>query len=198
MLQRLLNAKPTEDLTMIMEFLREQSVPQERFSFSPTLARGLDYYTGLIFEIEIEGYEAGSVCGGGRYDNLIGMFNSKPVPAVGCAFGFDRILEAMEQFSLFPSSLETTKFLVAIFSKELAQKSIEVCSRLRSNNINTELWLDAQSKMEKQLKYADQKQIPYTIIIGPDEVANDTVTLKDMRTREQQQISIEKLIENLK
>ena len=179
-LDEVLNKKPTENLEKIIRLLNNP-----RVVFDPTLARGLDYYTGLIFEIEIEGYSAGSVCGGGRYDNLIGMFAGKDIPAVGFAFGFDRLVEAMDELNLFPTDLATTKVLVTVFSDDLRNKSIEVANKLRENDINTELYLD-DAKMEKQLKYADQKGIPFVVIIGPDEAKNNTVTLKNMKTREQQ------------
>ncbi|MEK7092283.1 MAG: histidine--tRNA ligase, partial [Patescibacteria group bacterium] len=179
-LDEVLNKKPTENLEKIIRLLNNP-----RVVFDPTLARGLDYYTGLIFEIEIEGYSAGSVCGGGRYDNLIGMFAGKDIPAVGFAFGFDRLVEAMDELNLFPTDLATTRVLVTVFSDDLRNKSIEVANKLRENDINTELYLD-DAKMEKQLKYADQKGIPFVVIIGPDEAKNNTVTLKNMKTREQQ------------
>jgi len=150
-----------------------------------TLARGLDYYTGLIFEVEIDGYSAGSVCGGGRYDNLIGLFADKQIPAVGFAFGFDRLIEAMTELKRFPDDFQTTKVLVTVFSPALLEKSIEISSRLRSNNIDTELYLDENASLEKQLKYADKKGIPYAIIIGPEEAAKKVVTLRNMKTRKQ-------------
>lgn len=166
--------------------------------YSPLLARGLDYYTGLILEIVIDGYDAGSVGGGGRYDNLIGTFAGRQIPAVGFAFGFDRIMEAMEQFGLFPSDLQTTKVLVTIFNSELKDKSLEISSRLRSNDINTEIYLDENAKMEKQLKYADKKGIPFVLVIGPKEVEKNVVQLKNMATREQKEVAITELINLLK
>jgi histidyl-tRNA synthetase len=164
-----------------------------KVEFSPTLARGLDYYTGIIFEIEIDGYTAGSVCGGGRYDNLIGMFGNKQVPAVGFAFGFDRVLEALEELSLFPTDLTTTQVLVTVFSMEMAEKSIDITNDLRNKGINAEVYLDANAKMEKQLKYADVKQIPFAIIVGPDEAKNNQVTIRNLKTREQKQVSFDNL-----
>lgn len=184
-LDEVLNKKPTENLEKIIRLLNSP-----RVVFDPTLARGLDYYTGLIFEIEIEGYPAGSVCGGGRYDELIGMFADKRVPAVGFAFGFDRLVEAMEEQNLFPADLTTTQVLITIFSPELKDKSIEIASQLRSKNINTEIYLDENVALDRQLKYADKKQIPFVIVIGPDEAKNNTVTLKNMKTREQQVTSL--------
>ncbi len=195
------NIEEKQPLDRLLEnflLLKTLGITEDQYQYSPTLARGLDYYTGLIFEIEIDGYTVGSVCGGGRYDKLIGMFSGKDVPAVGFAFGFDRLMEALEEKSLFPSNLQTATVLVTIFSKDLLDKSVELSSHLRSNNINTELYLDETSKIEKQLKYADQKGIPYVVIIGPEEVEKNVVTLKNLKTREQETMNVEKMIEMLK
>lgn len=206
-LDELQNKKPTESLKLIMEIAKNMGVSEDKLSFSPTLARGLDYYTGMILEVVIDGYPVGSVAGGGRYDNLIGMFlpstssgstTNKQVPAVGLAFGFDRVMEAMDEQSLFPVTLPgKTEALVTIFNLELADSSIEISSQLRENNINTELWLDANSKMEKQLKYADQKGIPYVLIIGPEEKKENVVVLKNMKTREQEALPLTEMIKKL-
>jgi histidyl-tRNA synthetase len=185
--------KPTLRLQQIFSFLETMGVKPEQYEYSPTLARGLDYYTGLIFEIEIAGYTVGSVCGGGRYDKLIGMFGNVDIPAVGFAFGFDRLMEALGEQNLFPNDLQTTKVLVTIFSKELQDKSVAVASKLRSENISTELYLNEEAKMEKQLKYADQKGIPYVVIIGPEEADKNIVTLKNLKTREQKQVTLTNL-----
>ncbi|MDP2585723.1 MAG: histidine--tRNA ligase [Candidatus Levybacteria bacterium] len=192
-LQTTESAKPTPRLTQVFSTLKQLGVSDTQYEFSPTLARGLNYYTGTILEIEIEEYEAGSLGGGGRYDNLIGMFGNKQIPAVGFAFGFDRLMEAMDELNLFPTDLQTTKVLVTVFSPELLGKSIEVCEILSQNNVNQELYIDPDAKMEKQLKYADRRQIPYTVIIGPDEAKNNTVTVKNLKTREQKTISIKDL-----
>jgi histidyl-tRNA synthetase len=189
-LQTCENTKLTPRLTEIFSLLKKLGIPETQYEFSPTLARGLDYYTGLILEIEAEGYTAGSLGGGGRYDNLIGMFAGKQIPAVGFAFGFDRLMEAVEQLKLFPADLQITKVLVTIFSPELLNKSIEVCGILSDKNINQELYVDQNAKMEKQLKYADRKQIPYVLIIGPNEAKNNTVTLKNLKTREQKTLPL--------
>lgn len=189
------NAKPTERLNQVLLFLEKSGIEKTQYEFSPTLARGLDYYTGMIFEIEIEGYNAGSVCGGGRYDNLVGMFANKQLPAVGFAFGFDRLIEAMEELNLFPNDINesSTKVLVTIFNQELMSKSLEISSRLRSNNINIELYLNENASLDKQLKYADQKGIPYVLILGPNEVEKNEATIRNMKTREQKTIPLENL-----
>ena len=198
-LTKLQNEKPTENLQSIMQKSYEMGVDKKSLTFSPTLARGLDYYTGMILEVVIEGYTVGSVAGGGRYDGLIGMFSSKQIPAVGLAFGFDRIMEAMAEQGLFPETLPGgTDVLVTVFNMEFVDDSMKISSQLRSNNINTELWLDAVVKMEKQLKYADQKNIPFVIIIGPEEKEKNVVTLKNMKTREQETISLDDVLSKLK
>jgi len=177
-------SKPTERITQVQNVIKD-----ERIVFEPTLARGLDYYTGIIIEAEIEGYTAGSVGGGGRYDNLIGMFSKNPIPAVGFAFGFDRLLEALDSMNLFKMDPSVTKALVSVFSSELQQNSLEVAKKLRQNGINTEIFLDI-SPMEKQLKYAIKKQIPYFIVIGPEEIEKDMITLKALDTRQQQTLPL--------
>lgn len=189
--------KPTDRLTEIFKILNQMGIDESFYEFSPTLARGLDYYTGLIIEGEVEGYTAGSVLGGGRYDKLVGMFSNQDIPAVGFAFGFDRVVEALDELKLFPTDLTTTDVLVTIFSEELADRSIEIASQFRLNNIKTELYLDPQAKMEKQLKYADKKQIPWVAIIGPEEVESNQIALKNLKTREQQTLPIDEALKVL-
>ncbi len=201
LLQSTMDAKPTERLQEIIRLL--DSLGIDNYVFSPTLARGLDYYTGLIFEVEIPEYPVGSVCGGGRYDNLIGMFAGRQIPAVGCAFGFDRTLEAMEELNLFPEELAnaSAKVLVSVFEKDLEQKSLEISSRLRSNNINTEMYLGEvkdKNPLEKQLKYADSKGIPYVVILGPEEVEKNMITVKNLQERSQKQMTVDELISFLR
>lgn len=198
LLQKLLDQKPTEQLLKIFALL-EQLELKKYIEFSPTLARGMNYYTGMIFEVETPDYPYGAIGSGGRYDNLIGIFTNNQIPAVGFAMGFDRTLEAMEALQLFPDYLATatTKVLVTIFSLELKSKSLEICSLLRSKNINTELYLNEEAKMDKQLKFANQRNIPFVVIIGPEEAEKNLVTVKNMRTREQKQISIDDLIAQL-
>ncbi|MBI2330282.1 ATP phosphoribosyltransferase regulatory subunit, partial [Candidatus Daviesbacteria bacterium] len=193
-LEKFENNKPTENLQQIFSYLEKSGV---NYEFTPTLARGLDYYTGMIFEVEIEDYSVGSIAGGGRYDNLIGLFANNSIPAVGVSYGFDRIIEAMDQLDLFPADLATTKVLVTVFSKELEQKSIELSSALRSK-VNCELWLNPDTKLDKQLKYADQKDIPFAIIIGPEETKEDKVVLKNLKERTQETLSLDEAIFRIK
>ena len=201
-LQELLDSQPTERIIAIIKSLEALGVDEEIIEFSPTLARGLNYYTGVIFEIETPDYPIGSLCGGGRYDELIGMFADRQIPAVGVSFGFDRTIEAMEELKLFPTNLaeSTTRVLVTIFSEELQQKSLEICSKIRANNVATEIYLGEikeKNPLEKQLKYADSKKIPYVLLIGPQEIEKNTLTLRNMVTREQQEGTIEQILEVL-
>lgn len=172
-------ATPTERLQKILD-------NTENTIFEPTLARGLDYYTATIIEVEVEGYTAGSVGGGGRYDELIGMFMNDNVPAVGFAFGFDRIIEAMEEMKLFPDDIGHKTTLVTIFDPHHAKYSGKIAQDLRSKGISAELYLDENAKMDKQLKYADKNNFTYAIIAGPEEVQNNTAVLKNLRARSQE------------
>lgn len=188
------NAKAQKETDLIRncsQILKNIGIAENILEFQPTLARGLNYYTGLIFEVEIKGYDAGSVAGGGRYDDLIGMFAGRQIPAVGFAFGFDRLMDAMEQFDLFPKELSTVKVLVTILNNK--GKSLEVYKKLRDENIACEIYLDENAPLEKQLKYADKKSIPYSIIVDRNDLA-----LKDMEKREQKGVSIEEAIRTLR
>lgn len=178
--EKIKKAEPTTRLQNIIEKAMSLGVPESALEFEPTLARGLDYYTSLIFEVVSSDYKAGSLCGGGRYDQLIGMFSKSDFSAVGCAFGFDRTVEAMNELNLFPSNLSTTDILVTVFSPDLLDSSIKVINLLRKNDLNSEIFLDSTTKIDKQIKYADKKNIPYVIIIGPDEVQENKATIKNL------------------
>jgi len=169
-----LSGKPkTEDIEKIFEFIKKMGIDSPKVKYEPTLARGLDYYTGIIFETVTDG-KSGSLCSGGRYDNLIGMFANKNFPAVGFGLGFDRTVEAMDKLGLFPADLEVTKVLVT----ENDSKSLEIANELRSKGVNTEIWLDAETDLGKKIKYAEKKQIPYIIKFLPEP------TLINMKTEE--------------
>ncbi len=188
LLQAFEDMKPNSRIFETIEAAEKLGVDRGKIEFIPTLARGLDYYTGIIIEVEAEGYDVGSLGGGGRYNNLIGMFGGRDIPAVGFAFGFDRIIEAMEELSLFPSNLGGTKALVTNTNK----KSFEVAEKLRKEGLNIELFID-EKDLDKQLKYADKKQIPYVII-----VSEANLRLKNMVTGEQKETNLEDLPDALR
>jgi histidyl-tRNA synthetase len=165
-----------------------------------TLARGLNYYTGTIFEVKAsEGNFSPSILGGGRYDDLTGVFGLKGLSGVGISFGVDRIYDVMEELNLFPQSVNkvsTTKILLTHFGEEEKMYCISLAAKLRSKEINTEVYPD-NAKIRKQFDYADKKQIPFVVVVGSDEMAKNTVMLKDMSSGLQEELSIEAVIEKL-
>lgn len=197
-LEKLFNQKETDSLKNVFDYLEEMGFQKDKdFKFVPTLARGLDYYTGVVFELVSPSYGNSSLGGGGRFDKLIGFYSGNDLPATGFAFGFDRLIEIAKELKLLPDLTSSAKVLVTIFNPELAEKSLEISSKLRFENINTETWLDPESKLDKQFKYADQKGIPYVVIIGPDEAKNSTVTLKNLQNKTQETLSLDEIISKL-
>jgi histidyl-tRNA synthetase len=197
LLDNLLQSQPSEDLKTIMQYAISLGVPESTLVFSPALARGLDYYTGMIFEGSIPEYTVGSIGGGGRYDNLINDLVGIDKPAVGVALGFDRILEAADELGIIPTDISSATVLVTIFNEDLINNSLEITSLLRSKAISTECYSDASAKIDKQLKYADRKGIPYVIILGPEEVEKNSVVLKNMKEGTQETISIDQLVSHI-
>ncbi len=190
--------KPSQNLQDIIETYQKMGYPKESLVFDPTMVRGLDYYTGLIFEVVLKSSpNSSSLCGGGRWDNLIGKFTGTDLPAVGFAIGVDRTIEAMEEEGVMNAPQTNSKVFITVFSPELAEKSMEVSSRLRADNIPVESWLDPETKLEKQLKYADLKGIPYAVILGPEEAEKGRVILKDLKNRSQESLSLEQLVSKL-
>ena len=191
------NLQPDETIKDIFSYLEKAGFDKNWFKFEPTLMRAFSYSEGPIWEITIPGYTGGSVGGGERYDNLVEKISGQKVAGTGVGIGFDRTLDAVKEFGLLPILEEITKVLVTVFSADLMDKSLEISSKLRAAGINTELWLDSTSKLDKQLKYADQKQIPYAIIIGPDEATQDKVVLKDLTSKTQETLSLDETIQKL-
>ncbi|MDY0344328.1 MAG: histidine--tRNA ligase [Lentimicrobium sp.] len=162
-----------------------------------TLARGLNYYTGAIIEVKAADVSMGSVCGGGRYDNLTGIFGLPGISGVGISFGADRIYDVMLELNLFPSATaSSTQVLLVNFGGKEEQLSIQMAGRLRALGLNTEVYPD-NAKIKKQFSYADSKQIPWVIIIGENERTTGTYILKNMETGEQQNITPEMILSHL-
>jgi histidyl-tRNA synthetase len=190
---------PSANLSQIMELFQEMGYSKETLSFDPTLIRGLDYYTGLIMEVVLKSNPtSSSLGGGGRWDKMIGKFIGEDYPASGYSVGLERTIEAMAEAGVLSVGKTATKVLVTVFSPELESKSMEIAKLLRAQNISTELWLDSNSKMDKQFKYADTKGIPYVVVIGPDEAGKGLVTLKNLTEQSQDQLSLEKLQEKFR
>jgi histidyl-tRNA synthetase len=184
--------EPTEALEKVMKMATKLGVDEEKLAFQARLARGLDYYTGTIFEVKIDEYKYGSVGGGGRYDQLIEKLSGNSIPAVGISFGFDRILEAMDELKLFGKDKRHST-LVSVFNDELIDKSANVVENLRENGVSAELYPDETKSLKKQLKYADKKGLKWLVVIGPDEVKNNKVILKDLETGHQEDVKLKDL-----
>ena len=163
-----------------------------------TLARGLNYYTGCIFEVKTNEVQMGSIGGGGRYDDLTGMFGLSGLTGVGVSFGADRIFDVLEELNLFPAEgTARTKLLVVNFDENLESYTLPLIYRLRESGIAVELYPSA-AKIKKQMSYADSKRIPYVLLVGEEEVNSGLLSLKDMETGDQVKVSIDELVEKLK
>ena len=184
------------ELEQILAFALAQGVPPYALAFDPTLARGLDYYTGAIIEVKALGVSIGSIAGGGRYDNLTAVFGVPDVPGVGVSFGIDRICDVLEELTLFgevrPSA---TKVLVCSLDEEGLPYSMDILTQLRKAGVATEIYPEA-AKLKKQLGYADKMEIPFAILIGVDERDSGVVTRRDLKTGEQKTGTLETFIES--
>lgn len=162
-----------------------------------TLARGLNYYTGAIFEVKALDVAIGSITGGGRYDNLTGVFGLPGISGVGISFGADRIFDVLNQLDLYPKeSMLSTQILFVNFGEKEEEYAFELIAKVRKAGIRAEIYPEA-TKMKKQMSYADAKKIPFVAIIGENEMAEEKITLKNMITGEQNMISIDNLIDNI-
>jgi len=169
----------------------------DRLEFDPTLARGLSYYTGCIFEVKINNVQMGSVSGGGRYDNLTGAFGLPGVSGVGFSFGVDRLYDCLEALELFTATAETpTRCLITHFDAASGRAALPLLAELRAAGIPSELYPDA-SKLQKQLKYADAKGIPLVLLLGPEELAAGVVKIKIMQSGTEKVLRREQVVEEL-
>ncbi|MBS7565408.1 histidine--tRNA ligase [Mucilaginibacter sp. Bleaf8] len=190
--------KGIEELETIFAYLQSFTLQKATLELDITLARGLNYYTGAIFEVKTNEVAMGSIGGGGRYDDLTSMFGLKGLTGAGISFGADRIYDVMEELQLFPqASNQTTKALICTFDKEGETFALPLLQQLRNNNINAELY-PAGAKIKKQFDYANNKNIPYVIVIGSDEVQTGQLTFKDMQTGDQQKLDSSAIMERLK
>jgi len=186
-------------LVKIFELLKRYGVA-EYAEYDPSIVRGLEYYTRTVFECWDAKKEFRAIGGGGRYDNLVESVGGKQkIPGVGFAMGDMVIAEVLKATGKYPTlKVNPTKVLVTVFSPELYDKSLQIANKLRENNVKTEVYLDPAAKIDKQLKYADRKAVPYIIIIGPVEAEENKVVLKNMITREQKTLLPEEIINYIK
>ncbi len=173
------------------------SLKKAKLEMDVTLARGLDYYTGAIFEVVSNEVKMGSICGGGRYADLTGIFGLKDMSGVGISFGADRIFDVMEELKLFPEKLsQSTKLLFINFGEKEENYVLPLLEKAREQGISAELYPDA-AKMKKQMKYADQKEIPYVIMVGEEEMKSGQLTLKKMKSGEQSRLDFTEILNQI-
>jgi histidyl-tRNA synthetase len=177
------------NLRAVIGHARAMGVPEGRFAVTPRLARGLSYYTGVVYEAVVESPPMGALLGGGRYDELIGLFAGRPLPTVGIAFGIERLHDVMEELGMGPKGRTVAEVFVTAFSRETAAESLRLAGELRAAGIKVEQALDAGEKLGKQLQYADRRGIPLALVLGPDEVARGVVNVKNLRTGEQRSVA---------
>ena len=192
-----LGAQGVDDLQSILDFADAMGIAH-RVKIDPSLARGLSYYTGAIMEINVKDL-AGSLGGGGRYDNLVGMFLGQDIPACGFSLGLERILVVMDERNMFPAGLGSSPadVMVAIWNKDSVAESIKLARELRAGGLKVDLYPEAD-KLGKQFKYASGQGVPFVAVIGEDELAKGLVAIKDMRSGEQRAVERGKVAEVVK
>jgi len=186
--------KGIAEMKEIFDHLNELNL-ENLIELDLTLARGLNYYTGAIIEVKAGDVQIGSLCGGGRYDDLTGIFGMSGTSGVGISFGADRIYDVLNELSLFPDTgiISSGVFFVN-FGKEEEKYCMKVMQKIRSEGINCELYPEP-AKMKKQLAYADKKQIPWVVLIGKNEISNEVLSVKNMKTGEQQHYNFYQFIQ---
>lgn len=188
--------KGIEELEYVFDKVDVLGLNQAKLEFDVTLARGLNYYTGAIFEVKANNVSIGSICGGGRYDDLTGIFGLKDLSGVGISFGADRIYDVLEELDLFPAfSEESTKVLLINFGVQ-EDACLKILQQLRNAGINTELFPES-AKLKKQMKYADGKGIPFVIFLGDEELSSGSFQIKNLISGEQHQASLDQIITQL-
>jgi histidyl-tRNA synthetase len=191
--------KGIEELQTILKLAGNTDI-HNKIEIDLTLARGLNYYTGCIFEVKVApelNVKMGSIGGGGRYDDLTGIFGLKGISGVGISFGADRIYDVLEELNLFPTSTaETTKIMIICFDEIAQNYAFGVAKTLRNAGINTEIYADL-AKMKKQMEYANKRNIPFVAIIGSEEVESGKLTVKNMETAEQEKLRVNEIVEKL-
>ncbi|WP_186758519.1 histidine--tRNA ligase [Echinicola salinicaeni] len=186
--------KGVEELEEVLEILKHSGEDENHVELDVVLARGLSYYTGAIFEVKVNNVSIGSISGGGRYDNLTGVFGLEGVSGVGFSFGVDRIYDVLEELSLFPEDqMQSTAVMIGYFDEEGRNYGLKVLNQFRSAEVAAEIYPD-YAKVKKQFNYADKKQIPFVVMIGSEEIAQNMVSLKNLDTSEQKMLSLEDAI----
>ena len=186
------------ELEELNGYLATLGVPDKFYRVNVSMVRGLEYYTGPIYETVVEEPKIGSITGGGRYDELIGSFSKQGYPATGTSFGIERIIDVMEEFDMFPAAVgkTVTQVLVTVFDADLAQESLKLATLLRQEGIRTEVY-SRPTRLSTQIKYADTKGIPYAVILGSDELEAGNVAIRNLASREQQIVPRAEFVEHI-
>ena len=186
------------ELKEVVKYIRLFGVPEENFSIDLTIARGLDYYTGTVYETFLDNYrEIGSVCSGGRYDNLAENYTDKSLPGVGIAIGVTRLFDQLNDLKLIKTEKESISDVLVISTSDDVSECLPIANTFRKEGINTEVYMN-DKKMKAKFKYADKLKIPYVAIIGEDELKENKVSLKNLVTGKQDTINIQEAVEILK
>ena len=187
------------ELETVIKQIRVCKVPEKNFAVDLSIARGLDYYTGTVYETFLNDYKKlGSVCSGGRYENLAEYYTDKKLPGVGISIGLSRFFYQIDKENILENENKSiSKVLVVSMDETGIGYALDVATTLRDNNINTEVFLE-DKKLKAKFKYADKLHIPYVAVIGEEEIKTNTVTLKDMQSGEQEKLSIEEIIKKIK
>jgi histidyl-tRNA synthetase len=189
--------KGIEEMTFVWNEVEKAGLNKGELVFDVSLARGLNYYTGAIFEVKAKGIQMGSICGGGRYDDLTGIFGYKGVSGVGISFGADRIFEVLSELNLFPESATSgTKVLLVQFGGETTSAAFQLLKQIRNAGISCEMYPE-EAKLKKQFKYADDNKIPFVVVVGEDEVKLGMWQMRNMTSGDQQALTTDQLIGSL-
>lgn len=192
-----LYTKGIEELKEVVKHIRLFNVPDEAFEIDLSIARGLDYYTGTVYETFLNDYKSiGSICSGGRYNDLAGYYTDKELPGVGMSIGLTRLFFILNDIGLIKTDKKSISDVLVISMIDDLSKSIEVANELRNAGINTEIYFD-NKKIKAKFKYADRLNIPYVIVIGEDEIKSGMFTIKNMQEGTQEQLGIDKIIDKL-
>ena len=187
-----------EELKTVVGYVRKFGVPDTHFKVELTIARGLDYYTGTVYETFLNEYRSlGSVCSGGRYDNLAEYYTDKKMPGVGVSIGLTRLFYQLNELQAIKQEQKSIAKVLVIPMTENIEKALEIGASLRKENIPTEIYLE-EKKIKAKMKYANHLEIPYVILVGEDEINNNVVTLKNMVTGEQETVRLVEAISRLK
>ena len=187
-----------QELEQVVKNIYILGVPENNLKINLTISRGLDYYTGTVYETFLKNHrEIGSICSGGRYENLADFYTNKKLPGVGISIGLTRLFDQLDNLGLLKYEEKSITKVLVVSMDEDVSKCFEIATILRNNNINTEVYLE-NKKIKAKFKYADKLKIPYVIVIGEEEIKNNVVTLKNMETGEQNTLKIEDAIEKIK